>query len=82
VPVESILKAHTWLPDGALASGVQNCGRERAGGMYTAVAQDVRMEILVRFSHFDCAGRSLRLFIDLMINCTVKSFALQAVLLP
>ena len=32
VPVDSIPKAHTWLPDGALASGVQNCGCERAGG--------------------------------------------------
>jgi hypothetical protein len=25
VPVDSIPKAHTWLPDGALACGVQNC---------------------------------------------------------
>ena len=82
MPVESILKAHTWLPHGGLASGVQNCGRERAGGMYTAVAQDVRMEIMVRFSHFDCAGRSVWVFIDLMISCTVKSSALQAVLSP
>jgi hypothetical protein len=46
VPVDSIPKAHTWLPDGALASGVQNCGRERAGGAYTAVAQDAKMEIV------------------------------------
>jgi hypothetical protein len=59
-PVDSIPKAHTWLPDGALASGGRDCGRERAGGMYTAVAQDVKMEILVMFSHFDCDGRSLR----------------------
>lgn len=80
VPVDSIAKAHTWLPDGALASGVQNCSRERAGGAYTAVAQDAKMEILVMFSHFDCEGRSLRVCIDLMIICTVKSFALQAVL--
>lgn len=32
VPVDPILKAHTWLPDGTLATGVRNCGRERAGG--------------------------------------------------
>ena len=30
----------------ALASGVQNCGREGASGMYSAVAQDAKMEIL------------------------------------
>ncbi len=47
VPAGSIPKAHTWLPDGALASGVQNCGRERAGGVYTAVAQDAKIEIVV-----------------------------------
>jgi len=46
VPVDSIPKAHTWLPDGASASGVQNCGCERARGVYTAVAQDAKMEIL------------------------------------
>jgi hypothetical protein len=32
VPVDSILKGHTWLPDVGLATGVRNCGRERAGG--------------------------------------------------
>lgn len=32
VPVDSIPKAHTWLPDRALAPGAQNCGCERAGG--------------------------------------------------
>jgi hypothetical protein len=31
-----------------LPSGVQNCGRERAGGVYTAVARDAKMEILVK----------------------------------
>ena len=46
VPVDSIPKAHTWLPDGALAPGVQNCGCERGGGVYTAVAQDGKIEIL------------------------------------
>ena len=46
VPVDSIPKAHTWLPDGALASGVQSCGRERGGRLYTAVAQDAKMDIL------------------------------------
>ena len=47
VPVGSIPKAHTWLPDGALASEVQNCGCKQASGAYTAVAQDAKMEILV-----------------------------------
>jgi len=46
VPVDSIPKAHTWLPDGALTPGAQNCGCERAGG-YTAVVRDAKMEILV-----------------------------------
>jgi hypothetical protein len=32
VPFDSIRKAHAWLPDGGLASGVQNCGGERAVG--------------------------------------------------
>jgi hypothetical protein len=32
VPVDSILKAHDWLPDGALAPGVRNCCCARAGG--------------------------------------------------
>ena len=45
VPVDSIRKAHTWLPDSTLASGVQNCGCERAGGVYIASAQDAKMEI-------------------------------------
>lgn len=40
-------KARTWLPAGALAPGVQHCGCERAGGVYTAVAQAVKTEILV-----------------------------------
>ena len=48
VPVDSITKAHTWLPDGALPSGVQNCGCERAGGVYSTVAQDAKMEILAK----------------------------------
>jgi hypothetical protein len=46
VPVDFIPKAHTWLPDGALASGLQNCGCERAREVYTAVAQDAKMGIL------------------------------------
>ena len=48
VPVGSIPKAHTWLPDGALASEVQNCGCKQASGAYTAVAQDAKMEILAK----------------------------------
>jgi hypothetical protein len=32
VPADSVQKVHTWPPDGALATGVRNCGRERAGG--------------------------------------------------
>jgi lysophospholipase L1-like esterase len=32
--------------DETSASGVQNCGRERGGGVYIAVAQDAKMEIL------------------------------------
>jgi hypothetical protein len=47
VPVDSIPKAHTRLPDGTLASGPQNCGCERAGGVYNVVAQDAKMEIPV-----------------------------------
>ncbi len=46
VPVDSIPKAHSWLPDGALAPGVQNWGCERAGGVYIVRAQDAKMEIL------------------------------------
>src|SRR5436309_15165635 len=46
VPVGSIPKAQPWLPDGALASEVQNCGCIQASGAYTAVAQDAKMEIL------------------------------------
>jgi hypothetical protein len=42
----SILTAHTGLPDGALVPGVQHCGCERAGGVYTAVAHNAKMEIL------------------------------------
>ena len=34
------------LPDAALASEVQNRGCERTGGVYTAVAQDAKLEIL------------------------------------
>ena len=37
VPAGSIPKAHTWLPDGALAFDVQNCGCGRAGGVNTAL---------------------------------------------
>jgi len=33
VPVDSIPKAHTRMPDRALASGVHNRGCERAGGV-------------------------------------------------
>jgi hypothetical protein len=44
--VDSTPKAHTRLPDDALASGVQNCGCGRAGEVYTAVAQDTEMETL------------------------------------
>jgi hypothetical protein len=46
VAVDSIPKAYSWLPGGALASGVQNCGCEWGGGVYTAVVQDAKMEIL------------------------------------
>ena len=38
--------ALTWLPDGALASEVWNCGCEPAGRMYTGVAEDAEMGIL------------------------------------
>src|SRR5438094_781503 len=48
--VDSIPKAHTWLPDGALASEVQNCGCKQASGAYTAVAQDAKIEILTNMS--------------------------------
>jgi hypothetical protein len=48
MPVDSISKAHTWLLDGALACGVQNCGCKQASGAYTAVAQDAKMEILAK----------------------------------
>jgi hypothetical protein len=47
VPFGSMPKAPTGLPDAALASGVENCGRERASGVYTAVVRDAKMEILV-----------------------------------
>jgi hypothetical protein len=40
-----------WLPDGAVASGVQNCRRKQAGGMYTAMTQDAKMEIPVNSQH-------------------------------
>ena len=46
LPVDSIPEAHTWLSEGALASGVPNCGANGAGGAYTVVAQDAKMEIL------------------------------------
>jgi hypothetical protein len=45
VPVDSIPEARTWLPDPALGSGVPNWGRERAYGVHTTAAQDVKMEI-------------------------------------
>ena len=48
--VDSIPKAHTWLPDGALASEVQNCGCKQASGAYTALAQDAKIEILTNMS--------------------------------
>jgi hypothetical protein len=48
VPVDAIPRAHTWLPDAALASGVQSCGCERAGGVYSVVAQDAKMGILAK----------------------------------
>ena len=34
----------------ALVPGLDNCGWERAGGVYTAVPQDVKKEILVKLS--------------------------------
>jgi hypothetical protein len=46
VPVDPIPKAHTEPPDGALAAGVQNCGRQRAAGVYIAVPQDAKIQIL------------------------------------
>ena len=45
-PVDSITKGHTWLPDGRLASRVQNCGCARGGRVYTAVAQGAKIEIV------------------------------------
>ena len=33
--VDSIPKAHTWLPDGMVALGVRNCSCKRADGAYT-----------------------------------------------
>jgi len=42
VPVDPIPTAHAELPDGALAAEVQNCGRERAAGVYIAVPQDAK----------------------------------------
>ena len=48
MPVDSISKAHTWLPDGPLACGVQNCGCKQASGAHSAVAQDAKMEIWLR----------------------------------
>jgi len=47
VPVDPIPTAHAELPDGALAAGVQNCGRERAAGVYIVVPQDAKMKILL-----------------------------------
>jgi hypothetical protein len=45
-PVDSIPRRAFALPDGALAAGVQTSGCEGAGRVYTAVAQDAKMEIL------------------------------------
>jgi hypothetical protein len=57
VPVESIPKAHRWLSDGALASGLQNCGCARAGGVYNAAVQDAKMEILDKHAYRPIRGR-------------------------
>jgi hypothetical protein len=46
VPVGCIRKACRLLPDGSLVSGLQRCGWEGAGGVYTAVARDAKKEIL------------------------------------
>ena len=46
VLVDDVPKAHASLPHGALAPGEQNCGGERGGEVYTAFAQDAKMEML------------------------------------
>ena len=46
VPVDSIPRAHRWLPDGAPPSGVKGFGSKRAGGVYAAVVQEAKMETL------------------------------------
>ena len=47
VPYPSVPKAHTWLSDGTLGSGVPDCGRKQAGRMYFAVVRNAIMEIPV-----------------------------------
>lgn len=47
-PVDSMPKAHTQLLDGALASGVHNFDCGRAGGVYTALVRNAKMEILAK----------------------------------
>ena len=50
VPVDSILAAHTRLPDGALASEGRIALANDPVGVYTAAAQDAKKEILAQTS--------------------------------
>jgi hypothetical protein len=48
------------LPDGSLVSGLQRRGCDRAGGVYTAVAQNAKKEILglLPFYYLMCGGQA------------------------
>ena len=48
VLVDAMPKAPIGLLHAALASGVQNCGCKRAGGVYISGAQGAKTEILVK----------------------------------
>jgi len=48
VPVDSLLTAHTRLPDGALASEGRIALANDPVGVYTAAAQDAKKEILAQ----------------------------------
>jgi hypothetical protein len=43
-----IPKARDPLPDGALASGVQNCGCARDDRVYSTLVQDAKIEIMIQ----------------------------------
>ena len=47
VPADSIPKAHTWLPDGALAAWSAELRLRTSRWVYTAGVQDAKMEILI-----------------------------------